>query len=118
MRGSGVRVGDAPLPRLDDRTSAIFTVGQVADMLDVRQAFLRRLESNELVSPERSDGNQRRYSRNDIDRVTNICGLIDDGLTLAGIRRVLELQEEVAALKAALAKARAQARDRRPRPAR
>jgi len=110
MRGSGAGAGHAPLPQLDDRTSPIFTVGQVADLLDVRQAFLRRLESNELVSPGRSDGNQRRYSRDDIDRVTNICGLIDDGLTLAGIRRVLELQEEVAALKTALAKERAKAR--------
>jgi MerR family transcriptional regulator, heat shock protein HspR len=90
----------------DDASAPIFTVGQVADMLDVRQAFLRRLEAQDLVSPDRSDGNQRRYSRDDIDQVSNICGLIDEGLTLAGVRRVLELQAEVTSLKAKLAEAR------------
>lgn len=84
----------------DDPTRPIFTVGQVADMLDVQRAFLRRLEAHDLVAPDRSEGNQRRYSRDDIDRVSRICGLIDDGLTLAGVSRVLELQAEVAQLKA------------------
>jgi len=72
-------------------------------MLDVQQAFLRRLEAHDLVSPDRSEGNQRRYSREDIDRVSHICGLIDDGLTLTGVSRVLELQAEVAQLKAEIA---------------
>jgi MerR family transcriptional regulator/heat shock protein HspR len=84
--------GDAGLP--------FFTVGQVSAMLDVQQAFLRRLEEFELVAPERSEGNQRRYSRNDIDRVTEIVGLVDEGLTLTGVRRVLELQAEVDMLRA------------------
>ncbi|HEU5033528.1 MAG TPA: MerR family transcriptional regulator [Mycobacteriales bacterium] len=100
------------LSPLDDPTRPIFTVGQVADMLDVQQAFLRRLESHDLVTPGRSEGNQRRYSRVDIDRVTQICGLIDEGLTLAGVTRVLQLQAEVAELKAELAEARRQARTR------
>ena len=90
----------------DDPGRPVFTVGQVADMLDVQQAFLRRLEAHDLVLPDRSDGNQRRYSRNDIDRVSAICGLVDEGLTLAGVRRVLELQAEVSALKSELAKVR------------
>ena len=84
----------------DDPSAPIFTVGQVADMLDVQQAFLRRLDAQALVSPARSDGAQRRYSRDDIGRVQDICGLIDEGLTLVGVRRVLELQAEVSALKA------------------
>ena len=92
----------------DDPGRPVFTVGQVADMLDVQQAFLRRLEAHDLVLPDRSEGNQRRYSRDDIDRVNAICGLVDEGLTLAGVRRVLELQAEVSALKAELARARRQ----------
>jgi MerR family transcriptional regulator/heat shock protein HspR len=95
-----------PLP-VDDPGRPIFTVGQVADMLDVQQAFLRRLETQDLVLPDRSEGNQRRYSRDDIDRVSTICELVDEGLTLAGVRRVLELQAEVTALKSQLAQARA-----------
>lgn len=90
----------------DDNARPIFTVGQVAAMLDVQQAFLRRLDQQELVSPARSDGFQRRYSRDDVDRVSAVCGLIDEGLTLAGIRRVLELQAEVGALRSQLARAR------------
>ena len=84
----------------DDPTRPLFTVGQVAEWLDVQQAFLRRLDRFELVSPARSDGSQRRYSRADVDRVTEIRGLVSEGLTLEGVRRVLELQAEVAALRA------------------
>lgn len=94
----------------EDRGRAIFTMGQVADILDVQQAFLRRLESHDLVTPGRSEGNQRRYSRDEIDRVADICGLVDEGLTLVGVRRVLELQAEVAALKAEIVELRGGAR--------
>lgn len=97
----------------DDRERPLFTVGQVADMLDVQQAFLRRLDHQELVSPARSDGYQRRYSMADVDRVSEICGLVGEGLTLAGVRRVLELQAEVTALQAQVAALRAAAKRRR-----
>ena len=83
-----------------DRSLPFFTVGQVSAMLDVQQAFLRRLEEFELVVPGRSEGNQRRYSRDDIDQVSTVVGLIDEGLTLTGVQRVLEMQAEVDALKA------------------
>lgn len=89
-----------PIAPDDDARLPFFTMGQVSAMLDVQQPFLRRLEEFELVAPERSGGNQRRYSRDDIDRVTEIVGLVDEGLTLAGVRRVLELQAEVDALRA------------------
>lgn len=103
----------SPIAPDDDRSFAFFTMGQVSAMLDVQQAFLRRLEDFELVAPERSEGNQRRYSRNDIDRVGEIVGLVDEGLTLAGVRRVLELQAEVDALRRELAAARKAARVQR-----
>jgi MerR family transcriptional regulator/heat shock protein HspR len=99
-----------PTAPYDDQSLPFFTVGQVSAMLDVQQPFLRRLEDFELVAPERSDGNQRRYSRDDVDKVSEIVGLIDEGLTLAGVRRVLELQAEVDSLKRQLAAARKSAR--------
>jgi DNA-binding transcriptional MerR regulator len=98
----------------DDPSRPLFTVGQVAEMLDVQQAFLRRLDQQDLVSPARSEGFQRRYSKADVDRVSEICGLVDEGLTLAGVRRVLELQAEVSALQAQVKVLRAAARRREP----
>lgn len=91
---------------LDDAGRPLFTVGQVAELLDVQQAFLRRIEQHELVTPARSDGRQRRYSRDDIARVQQIVGLVDEGLTLAGVRRVLELQAEVHVLRQEIAELR------------
>ena len=92
----------------DDQQAPLFSVGQVADMLGVQQAFLRRLDSQDVVSPARSDGQQRRYSRADVGQVQEAVSLIGDGLTLPGVRRVLLLQEQVRQLEAQLAAARAE----------
>jgi MerR family transcriptional regulator/heat shock protein HspR len=88
---------------IDEKTAPVFTIGQVADMLAVQQAFLRRLDREAVVRPARSEGGQRRYSRDQIDQVAEICILIGEGLTLAGIRRVLELEARVATLEAQVA---------------
>jgi MerR family transcriptional regulator, heat shock protein HspR len=92
----------ARLP-FDDEHAPVFTVGQVAEAIGVQPAFLRRLDQLDVVSPARSAGSQRRYSRNDVTLVQQACTLIDDGLTLAGVRRVFELEAEVRALKAEIA---------------
>jgi len=85
---------------LDNAHAAVFTVGQVAEAVGVQPAFLRRLDHFDVVSPARSTGSQRRYSRDDVARVQEAMALIDEGLTLAGVRRVFELQAEVDQLKA------------------
>lgn len=88
---------------IDDADAALYTIGQVADMLHVRIAFLRRLDERGVVAPARSAGGQRRYSRREISQVTEAMKLIDEGLTLAGVRRVLALQERICGLEAELA---------------
>jgi MerR family transcriptional regulator/heat shock protein HspR len=88
----------APLA-FDDEHAPLYTVGQVAGMLDVQPAFLRRLDVEEVVQPARSDGGQRRYSRNEIALVQHVSQMADAGMTLAGIRRILVLEAEVAALR-------------------
>jgi len=90
------------MPRLpiDDDSAPLYTVGQVAAMLRVQQAFLRRLDEYEVVSPARSPGGQRRYSRVEITLVQQVVELVDEGLTLAAVRRLLELEERVARLQA------------------
>jgi MerR family transcriptional regulator/heat shock protein HspR len=86
-----------PLP-IDNANAPLYTVGQVAEMLSVQPAYLRRLDSEELVSPERSLGGQRRYSRAEIQQIQRVSELAGEGLTLAGIRRLLALESEVAQL--------------------
>jgi MerR family transcriptional regulator, heat shock protein HspR len=85
---------------LDDENRPLFTVGQVSEMLNVQQAFLRRLDEFAVVSPSRSAGGQRRYTRNEIVAVRYVVELIGDGLTLAAVRRVLELEARVRELEA------------------
>jgi MerR family transcriptional regulator, heat shock protein HspR len=85
---------------LDDANMPLFTVGQVAEMLEVQQAFLRRLDEFHVVRPSRSPGGQRRYTRNEIFVVRYVVQLIDDGLTLPAIRRVLTLEARVRELEA------------------
>jgi MerR family transcriptional regulator, heat shock protein HspR len=85
---------------IDDEYAPLFSVGQVAAMLEIQQAFLRRLDEFEVVRPSRSAGGQRRYSRVEISRVQYVVELIDEGMTLAAIRRVLELEQRVARLEA------------------
>jgi len=72
---------------IDDNHAALYTVGQVADMLGVQPAFLRRLDVEAVVQPSRSDGGQRRYSRTEIERVQHVSNMAGEGMSLAGIRR-------------------------------
>jgi MerR family transcriptional regulator/heat shock protein HspR len=85
---------------LDDANRPLFTVGQVSEMLEVQQAFLRRLDEFRVVCPSRSLGGQRRYTRNEIVIVRYVVELIEDGLTLPAVRRVLELEARVRELEA------------------
>jgi DNA-binding transcriptional MerR regulator len=84
------------LSPLDDEHAALFTVGQVAAMLEVQQAFLRRIDDHQVVSPQRSAGGQRRYSRHEIGRVQYVVTLMDEGMTLPAVRRIIELEHQLA----------------------
>ena len=84
---------------IDDEHAPLYSVGQVADMLGVQPAFLRRLDLEQVVQPARSEGRQRRYSRVDIGRVQQVSTLADEGMTLNSIKRILQLEAELAALK-------------------
>jgi len=84
----------------DDENLPLFTVGQVSQMLEIQQAFLRRLDQLRVVRPTRSAGGQRRYTRREITVVQYVVNLVDEGMTLPGVRRVLELEERVRQLEA------------------
>jgi DNA-binding transcriptional MerR regulator len=95
--------GMPPPAGLDDVHWPLYTVGQVAQLLGVQPAFLRRLDTEQVVQPARSHSGQRRYSRTEISRIEQVVGLAGEGFTLPAIRRVLELQAEVADLQRQLA---------------
>lgn len=81
---------------LDDPRTPLFTVGVVADLLDVDPQVVRGYDQRGLVAPERSGTGQRRYSRADIRRLARAMRLADEGIPAAGIERILELEDELA----------------------
>jgi DNA-binding transcriptional MerR regulator len=87
----------APSP-LDDEHAPLFTVGQVAEMLAIKQAFLRRVDDLQVVSPQRSAGGQRRYTRYEIRVIQQVVSMADEGITLQAIRRIIELERQLAAV--------------------
>lgn len=95
---------------IDDENLPLFTVGQVSVMLEVQQAFLRRLDQKGVVSPSRSEGKQRRYTRREVTVVQYVVQLADQGVSLAGIRRILQLEAQVRELERACAALQAQLR--------
>src|SRR5215470_10890017 len=92
----------------EDEDLPLFTVGQVSGMLEVQQAFLRRLDEFGVVRPSRSGGGQRRYSRREIITVQYVTRLTSEGMTLAAIRRILELEAQVRELELEVAELQAQ----------
>jgi MerR family transcriptional regulator, heat shock protein HspR len=80
----------------EDENIPLFTVGQVAEMLAVKQAFLRRIDELRVVSPQRSAGRQRRYTRVEIRVIRQVASMADEGMTLPAIRRIIELERELA----------------------
>jgi len=111
-------------PGWADLDRGLFSISVAAELAGLHPQTLRIYEREGLLDPARSAGGTRRYSRRDIDRLAEICALTADGLNLAGIRRVLALQEETRQLQAELARlqglageqpAARQARQPRPR---
>ncbi len=83
--------------RLDDSDYPAFTTGQAADLTGVQQAFLRSLDDTGILSPGRSSGGHRRYSRRQLEAVARLRELIDQGHTLASAGRIVGLQDQLAA---------------------
>jgi MerR family transcriptional regulator, heat shock protein HspR len=83
---------------LEDENAPLYTVGQVAEMLTVKQAFLRRVDTLRVVSPHRSAGGQRRYTRYEIRIIQQVMTMADEGITLQAIRRIIELERQLAAV--------------------
>ena len=95
-------------PGWADRDRGLFSISVAAELAGLHPQTLRIYEREGLIDPARSAGGTRRYSRHDIDRLAEISALTADGLNLAGIRRVLVMQEETQRLLAEVARLREQ----------
>ena len=79
-----------------DRDKERFTIRVAAEMLSVHQQTLRLYEREGLVSPQRTPGNTRMYSRRDIERLRTILNLTREmGVNLAGVQVILNLLERM-----------------------
>jgi MerR family transcriptional regulator, heat shock protein HspR len=94
--------------RLDDPDYPAYTTGRAADALGVQQAFLRALDVAGAVTPVRSAGGHRRYTRRQLEFARRVRELLDQGHNLAAALRILSLEDDLAAERAVVAGLRAQ----------
>jgi len=92
-------------------TNAVYVISVAAELAGVHPQTLRIYERKGLVDPARTTGGSRRYSDDDISRLRRIQELTTEGLNLAGVHRVLELEAENAALRTRLAHVEGAARE-------
>lgn len=70
------------------RSMPLFPIGTVMQLTDLSARQIRYYEEHELIAPARTDGNRRMFSLNDIDTLLEVKDLIDQGINLAGIKRI------------------------------
>ncbi len=90
---------------------AVYVISVAAELAGVHPQTLRIYERKGLLDPSRTRGGSRRFSEEDLDRLRHIQSLTTAGLNLEGVRRVMELEDEVARLHQELEATRAEARE-------
>jgi MerR family transcriptional regulator/heat shock protein HspR len=86
-----------------DPYAPIFVISVAAELAEMHPQTLRQYDRLGLVSPSRQSGRQRRYSQHDVELLREVQRLSKDGVSLEGIRRILELENQVAALRSRVA---------------
>jgi len=83
-----------------DENTPMFAIAMAAELAAMHPQTLRQYDRLGLVSPKRTAGQSRRYSMRDVVQLREIARLSGEGLNLEGIRRILELENEVTELRA------------------
>ena len=89
-------------PRGSGDTAPVYVISVAAELAGMHAQTLRQYDRLGLVTPSRTGGGGRRYSPHDIRRLSEVQRLSQDGVSLAGIRRIFELQDQVEALRSLL----------------
>ncbi|MEU6829865.1 MerR family transcriptional regulator [Nocardia beijingensis] len=82
--------------RLDDEHYPAYSMGRAAEILGVTPAFLRGLDAAELLTPQRSPGGHRRYSRSQLRIAARVRALVDAGTPLEAACRITVLEDQLA----------------------
>jgi MerR family transcriptional regulator, heat shock protein HspR len=82
--------------KLDDQDFPAYTMGLAADLLGVQPAFLRSLDAAGLLTPDRSAGGQRRYSRAELSLAQRVRSLLDENMPLTAAIRIVSLEHQLA----------------------
>jgi MerR family transcriptional regulator/heat shock protein HspR len=90
----------------DRKAAAVFVISVAAELAGMHPQTLRIYERRGLIDPYRTPGGTRRYSQDDIERLTLIQELTSQGLNLEGVKQVLDLQSEVQFLRSEVAELR------------
>lgn len=85
-------------PKAAPTQRAVFVISVAAELAGMHPQTLRIYERKGLLDPYRTPGGTRRYSQDDIDRLALIQEMTEQGLNLAGVQRVIDLQQQVAKL--------------------
>ncbi len=88
--------------RWPEASHGVFAISVAAELAGVHPQTLRIYEREGLVQPARSDGGTRRYSGEDVERLRLIAALTGGGVNIAGVKKVLALQQELATLRATI----------------
>ncbi|MBD1544173.1 MerR family transcriptional regulator [Arthrobacter sp. IA7] len=96
----------------DSTGRGLYAISVVAELVGTGQQNIRLYERRGLLTPERTDGGTRQYSESDLAVLRRIGELLDEGLNLAGVAKVLELEMDNTRLRRQLKLARA--RNARP----
>jgi len=83
-----------------DRDRALYIISVAAELAGVHPQTLRIYERKGLIEPSRTEGRSRRYSDRDIALLQRIQELTNEGVSLAGVRKILELESELDELRA------------------
>jgi MerR family transcriptional regulator/heat shock protein HspR len=81
----------------------LFSIGIAAAQVGMHPQTLREYERQGLVTPRRTPGGTRRYGQAELERLVRIQRLTAEGLSLAGVRYVLEIEDELRAARARIA---------------
>lgn len=98
------RASREPAPRKD---RAVYVISIAAELAGVHPQTLRIYERKELLTPKRTTGNSRRYSERDVETLRKIQQLTqDEGVNLAGVKIIMDLERRLADAEAQLERAR------------